>query len=88
VQKSTKARGEFLKCPQCNNEFTRDEAGNFELAALANSPEALKPARKKPAFKKASPVKKAAAVKKAAPVKKAAAAKKAAPRKKAVAKKK
>jgi DNA topoisomerase-1 len=37
VEKSTKARGEFTKCPQCNNEFTRDEAGHLEMAAMASA---------------------------------------------------
>ncbi|HUP89450.1 MAG TPA: type I DNA topoisomerase [Longimicrobiales bacterium] len=101
VEKSTKARGEFVKCIKCNNEFTRDEQGGFELAALANSPEALKPIVHKPYVKKEKFDKKAKkrqleaedeeaekqtkAMKKKAPAKKAAAKKAAA--KKAVAKK-
>jgi DNA topoisomerase I len=88
VQKKTKARGEFIKCPSCNNEFTQDEQGGFELAALASSPAAIKPDRKLTFKKKLAPAKKAApAAKKAAPAKKTA-TKKAAPVKKAAAVKK
>jgi DNA topoisomerase I len=33
VRKSTKARGEFLKCPTCKSEYTQDEGGAVEAAA-------------------------------------------------------
>ena len=32
VQKSNKTRGEYIKCPSCHNEFTRDESGQLEHA--------------------------------------------------------
>jgi DNA topoisomerase-1 len=51
VQKSTKTRGDYIKCPQCSTEFTRAEDGALEFAA---SPQASGPGkpRKAPAFKK------------------------------------
>ncbi|MGH7461659.1 MAG: topoisomerase DNA-binding C4 zinc finger domain-containing protein, partial [Longimicrobiales bacterium] len=40
VEKSSKKRGDYIKCPACNNEFTRAESGELEHAA---SPRAAGP---------------------------------------------
>ncbi|MGH7468689.1 MAG: type I DNA topoisomerase [Longimicrobiales bacterium] len=53
VQKSTKTRGEYIKCPQCSTEFTRAEDGALEFAASGQASGPGKP-RKAPAFKKKS----------------------------------
>jgi len=45
LQKSNKTRGEFLKCPQCAWEFTRNEAGQLEHAAAPRASDE-RPARK------------------------------------------
>ena len=61
VEKTTKARGSFVKCPQCNTEFTRAESGELEFAA---APSAGERPNKKPFVKKTAPPKKVVAKKK------------------------
>ena len=34
VKKSTKAKGEFVKCQKCNSEFTQDSEGQLELLSI------------------------------------------------------
>jgi DNA topoisomerase-1 len=43
VERSTKTRGDYIKCPSCNNEFTRAEDGSLEHAG---GPTTSKPIRK------------------------------------------
>jgi DNA topoisomerase-1 len=78
VQKSTKTRGDYIKCPSCNTEFTRADDGSLEHAAAASTSAPLRSPRRG-GLKKKAPVK--SAVGNGAAVQPAAAAKKSAPEK-------
>jgi DNA topoisomerase I len=47
VRKSTKAKGEFLKCPSCRSEFTSNAAGELEPSASGQTTPADRRARAK-----------------------------------------